>query len=200
MSNRVLSVPAKFKIRLDCGINVAVAQEPRKSAIPLDRAALERLALHYAGRYATTRAKIRSYLLRKLQQRGWGEEGEPPVDAIVERMRDLGYVDDGAFAEMRAAGLTRRGYGVRRVDAALKAAGIAEPDARSAREAALGERWSAAIAFAKRKRFGPFAAQRAEGPAQRDKALSAFIRAGHGFEIARILVDCAPGEPPDAPE
>ena len=38
---------------------------------PLDQEGLERLALFYAGRYATTRAKLRTYLKRKVAERGW---------------------------------------------------------------------------------------------------------------------------------
>ena len=66
----------------------------RKQRPPLDREALERLALHYAGRYATTRAKLRLYLSRKLRERGWDGEGQAPVEALVERFAQLRYVDD----------------------------------------------------------------------------------------------------------
>jgi len=36
---------------------------------PLDAEGLERLGLFYAGRYATTRAKLADYLRRKLRER-----------------------------------------------------------------------------------------------------------------------------------
>ena len=38
------------------------------------------LALSYAGRYATTQAKLKHYLKRKLRTRGWAGEDEPAVD------------------------------------------------------------------------------------------------------------------------
>ncbi|HEU0135589.1 MAG TPA: RecX family transcriptional regulator, partial [Allosphingosinicella sp.] len=60
----------------------------------LDGDGLERLGLFYAGRYATTRAKLAAYLRRKLKERGWSGEGEPPVERLVERFASLGYVDD----------------------------------------------------------------------------------------------------------
>ena len=50
---------------------------------PLDDASLRDLALSYAGRYATTAAKLKHYLQRKLRERDWAGEDEPPVDAIV---------------------------------------------------------------------------------------------------------------------
>ncbi len=91
----------------------------RKTRPPLDGEALERLALLYAGRYATTRARLAGYLKRKLSERGWAGEKEAPVAALVERLAGLGYVDDRAFAASRAAALGRRGYGERGVRQAL---------------------------------------------------------------------------------
>jgi regulatory protein len=38
------------------------AERNKKHRPPLDAEALERLAVHYVGKYATTRAKLRSYL------------------------------------------------------------------------------------------------------------------------------------------
>ena len=167
---------------------------------PLDQGGLERLALHYLGRYATTRAKLAAYLHRKLDARGWAEDGPRPVDAIVERMAALGYVDDRAFAEMKSAALGRRGYGQRRQADALRAAGVAEED-RSAvfearEEAEEDGDHAAALAFARRKRIGPFAPAPADPDARR-KALAAMMRAGHPYALARRFVDSPPGEPPD---
>lgn len=178
---------------------MAVTKEKRRAPRPLDAEMLRQLALNHVARYATTRAKLRSYLARKLRERGWQGDGAPSVEAIVERMAALGYVDDRAFAETRAAGLARRGYGPRRIADALRMAGIDEADGEAAREAAGAAAWDAALAFARRRRIGPFATDSLmPGPA-RDKALAALIRAGHAFEIARILVDSEPGEIPEAP-
>jgi regulatory protein len=168
----------------------------RKPRPPLDAGALERLALHYAGRYATTRAKLRSYLSRKVRERGWDGEGAPPLDALIERFAELGYVDDQAFASSRAASLGRRGYGARRVEMALTAAGITEEDGAAAREQAREQEWAAALRFAERRRIGPFAERLAE-PAAREKALAAMLRAGHPLDLARRLVRAPPGEVPE---
>jgi len=164
---------------------------------PLDGAALEQAALFYAGRYATTRAKLRFYLVRKLKERGWAGEGAPPVDALVERLAGLGYVDDRAFAAARSAALTRRGFGARRIGQALRAAGIEEEDARAAREAAEAAAWEAALRFAERRRIGPFAAAEMDRPA-REKAFAAMVRAGHPADLARRIVGARAGAVPDA--
>jgi regulatory protein len=164
---------------------------------PLDEAGLEQAALFYAGRYATSRAKLRIYLARKLRERGWAGAGEPPLDALVERMAGLGYVDDRAFASARAAALSRRGYGARRVDAALRAAGIGENDAAEARDVAADGAWAAALRFAERRRIGPFAAAQADRPG-RERAFAAMLRAGHPAGFARRILAAPPGEIPEA--
>lgn len=168
----------------------------KRAVSPLDDDSLRELALRYVGRFATSRAKLLAYLQRKLQERGWGGQGSPDTEQLVERLAELRYVDDNSFAMMKGAALTRRGYGPRRVDESLRAAGIGESDRAAAGDQAIGESWTAAERFARRKRFGPFAAARAD-PAQREKWIAAFLRAGHSYAVARRWTDAAPGEVPE---
>ena len=162
----------------------------------MDGEGLERLALFYVGRYATTRAKLRAYLARKVEERGWAGTDAPPIEALIARFERLGYVDDRAFAVARAASLGRRGYGERRVTETLRAAGIAQDDAADARDAARDGAWDAALRFAERRRIGPFAPAPLERDGQR-KALAAMLRAGHPMDIALKFVHAAPGDVPD---
>jgi regulatory protein len=174
-----------------------VRSRPDKPARPpLDSEALERLGLFYAGRYATTRAKLAAYLRRKLRERGWNGAGEPPVDRLVGRFAELGYVDDKGFASARTASLLRRGYGERRVKEALRGAGIAEEDSAEARDISAEEALAAAHNFARRKRLGPYAAS-VPDRAARDKAAAAMLRAGHGLELVRQVLDAGPEDVPD---
>lgn len=176
---------------------MAVMHRPgRKPRPPLDEEALEQAALVYAGRYATTRARLASYLQRKLREHGWAGAGDPPVERLVERMAALGYVDDRAFAAARAASLGRRGYGERRVREALRAAGIGDEDGIDAREEARRGAWESALRFAKRRRIGPFAERKPDREG-REKALGALLRAGHPPDVARRLAHARPGEIPD---
>lgn len=164
-----------------------VQRSSSKCNRPLDRAGLERLAVAYAGRYATTRAKLAAYLQRKLAERGWQGPGAAPVEPLVERFAELGYVDDRAFAEARAASLARRGYGVRRLDAALRHAGIAEDDLAPVRARAEEDAETAALAFARRRRLGPFAPAPPDRDGQR-RAFAAMLRAGHAPDVARRIL------------
>lgn len=166
---------------------------------PLDPEGLETLALHYAARYATSRAKLSAYLHRKLRERGWADDAPANVDALVERLAALRYVDDAAFAAARGSSLARRGYGVRRIAGALDAAGIGEEDRADALALGARERWRAADTFARRRRFGPYAARPVAGE-DRQKQIAAFIRAGHDFATAALWVDAPPGDMPPEPE
>jgi regulatory protein len=163
---------------------------------PLDSEALERLGLFYAGRYSTTRARLAAYLRRKLRERGWSGPGEAPVERLVERFAELGYVDDRAFASARAESLLRRGYGERRVRDALKGAGIAEEDSADAQGRAGEEALAAAHRFARRRRLGPYAAS-APDRDQLRRAAAAMIRAGHRSDLVREVLGSGPGDLPD---
>ncbi|OBX19434.1 hypothetical protein A9995_06645 [Erythrobacter sp. QSSC1-22B] len=177
----------------------------KRSPRPLDPARLEELALSYVARFATTAGKLRTYLKRKLRERGWvadGEEGDrdadspppPDIEALIERFVAHGYVDDAGYARMRSADLLRRGYGARRVSQQLMQAGIAE-DLRADVAPEEAERRAAALALARKRRFGPFAVREAlageEAHRLREKQLAAMVRAGHDFDHARRVLDAA---------
>ena len=174
-----------------------VRSRPDKRPPPaLDSEGLERLGLFYAGRYATTRSKLAAYLRRKLNERGWSGAGEPPVDRLVERFAELGYVDDKGFASARSAALLRRGYGERRVKEALRGAGIAEEDSTEARDISAEEALAAAHLFARRKRLGPYAGI-VPDRASRDKAAAAMLRAGHRSDLVRQVLGTSPEDLPE---
>ena len=168
------------------------ARRPGRPRKPLNGERLHELALFYVGKFATTRAKLSSYLNRKLRERGWDGELPPEVEKLVERLAASGLVDDASYALSKSRSLSERGYGAGRVRQSLRAAGIAEEDGEAAHELAAEEAASAALRFARRKRIGPFA-QSTPDRAARERALAAMMRAGHGFEIARAVVDAEPG-------
>jgi regulatory protein len=176
----------------------AAAPRERRVVPPLDAAALDRLALRYVERFATSRGKLTEYLTRKIRERGW--EGEPADPAaLAERMAGLGYVDDRVFAEAKAAAMQRRGLGGRRVAGALREARIDEVDTDAVAPAIADRAVTAALAFARRKRIGPYALDEAD-KVQREKQIGAMIRAGHGFALARRIVSSPPMEEVDEKE
>ena len=165
---------------------------------------LERAALHYLERYSSSAANLRRVLLRKVQRSAMihgtdPEEGTRWVDALIERYRSSGLLNDRLYAEARAAGLQRRGGSTRSIRQKLAAKGL---DA-DLIDAALEEREGAsdgtadlhaALSYARRRRLGPY-----RRPDMRDenrlKDLAAMARAGFDLDTARRVVDA---EDPDA--
>ena len=168
----------------------------KRAPRPLGTESLGELAVHYVARFATSRAKLGQYLRRKLKERGWEGPDTPDVDGLVQRLVGQGFIDDSAYAEAKAGSLLRRGYGGRRVNVALSQAGIEEADREGADHAVETQAFAAALRFAERKRIGPWARERMERE-ERSKALAAMIRAGHGFELSRRIVEALPGDVPE---
>lgn len=166
----------------------------KRPAPPLDEDSLRDLALRYVARFATSRGKLIAYLDRKLRERGWAGERAADAALLADRFADLGYIDDAGFATMKSAALNRRGYGGRRIDENLRAAGISERMRADAAEQT--DDWAAADRFARRRRIGPYAVTVMDEKA-RNRAIAAFLRAGHDFDTTRRWVDARPGEPPD---
>jgi regulatory protein len=165
----------------------------KKPPPPLNDERLRGLALHYVGKYATTQAKLGAYLTRKIRERGWDGERRTDVAALVEQFAELGYINDAQFAEARSRSFVRRGYGERRLKEDLRSCGIGDADAVPAKDHMAESTFAAAENFARRKRLGPFASEPAP-PETRQKQLHAFMRAGHGFDIAKRFVNADPGE------
>lgn len=172
---------------------------PARKRKPLNAERLHELALFYVGKFATTRSKLSAYLNRKLRERGWEGEATPDVDRLVQRLAASGLVDDALYALSKSRSLSERGYGVARVRQSLRAAGVGEEDGAAAHELAADEAASAALRFARRRRIGPFA-DAVPDRAERERALAAMVRAGHGFDLAKAVVDSEPGSDPDLEE
>jgi regulatory protein len=161
----------------------------RSNPPPLDPTKLEQLALAYVARFATTRGKLEGYLARKLRERGWDSDTAPGVSQLAERFEQAGYIDDTAYARAKTGSLLRRGYGMRRVTQALGVAGVDET-VRTSVAPEASERRMAALTMVRKRRFGPFAAERPER-AQREKQIAAMLRAGHAMDHVIALLDAA---------
>ena len=172
---------------------VGTARGARRRASPLDQPALERLALRYVERYATTRGKLVDYLRRKLRERGWaGGRGADP-EALADEHVAAGHIDDAGYARAKAGGLARRGYGGRRIAATLRAHRVEEEDRQAALDSLPQDGAVAALRLLRRRRLGPFARTPPDEEARR-KALAALLRAGHAFDAARDAMALSPAE------
>jgi len=100
------------------------AGELEEARIVGERALAMSRALNLLGYRARSEAEIRTRLRRR-------EFGDETIEAVIVRLRELGYVDDEEFAR-NAARQRARKYGPRRVNADLRKSGV---DAETAQRA-----------------------------------------------------------------
>lgn len=158
-----------------------------RKARPLDETGLRDLAMNYVARFSTSAHKLEAYLVRKIRERGVAEDARLDPAAVVERMVELRYVDDEAYARARSGSLMRRGYGARRVEQTLRHDGIGD-ELREDIAPSEYRRREAAIRLATKRGFGPFAKLELD-QAKREKQIAAMARAGHDFATARLIVE-----------
>ena len=103
----------------------------KKPAVPKapDAAYLERAALYYLERFASTSAQLTKVLTRKIMRRCKlrGESPEPYIANIaplIARYQSSGLIDDQRYAEAKIASLRRKGTSKRMIAAKLAQKGI----------------------------------------------------------------------------
>ena len=165
---------------------------------------LEKAALFYLERYASSSENLRRVLMRRVDAsaRAHGtdrEEGAEAVDAIIQRFLRAGLLDDTAFAEARAASLHRRGVSTRGIRMKLGQKGVSEEDIDKALTALTetldpdaegGTEFQAALNYARRRRIGPFRREKREEYRERD--LAALGRQGFSYDTARQILEMDP--------
>ena len=164
---------------------------------------LDNIARFYIERFATTATHLRRVLARRAERARRVHGGEAAetnrwIDEVVERLVRLGLVNDARYAADRAASLRRLGKGPGRIRALLTAKGVPRAmieavlketaETTSGKDASL----AAAIAYAKRRRFGAFGTVPADKDARakkQKKELGALGRAGFSYAIARRALE-----------
>jgi regulatory protein len=169
-----------------------------------DASSLEKAALDHLARYATTRASLTAVLDRRVRR--WADQASADdpdtvaakagalrdvVRALVARLAESGLVDDRAFAESRTRRLVRTGRSRSAILVHLVAKGIERRIAEDSLPSDEDTELLAALAFARRRRCGPFeklSDRAADAPSQA-RALAAFARAGFRHDIARRALE-----------
>ena len=181
----------------DSAPGTGTGTRPRRGPKKATPAYLERAALYYLDRYAAPSAHLQRLLMAKVARsaRAHGtdpEAGAAAIEALIARLIQAGLLDDQAYAMARARSLHRRGgsaYAIRGKLASkgVEAALIDEALAALAEQAAEPE-LAAALAFARRRRIGPFRSESIRAT-HRDKDLAALGRQGFSIHLARRVID-----------
>ncbi len=181
----------------------AMKREPRKLGPPPDDHRLREAAIAHLARFAATEAGLARVLNRRIDRWVRAAEadavapetiaaaratGRAAIPGIVAALRDLGAVDDAAFAASRARRLARGGKSRRAtiahlatkgVDAEIVAALVPEDPARDL---------AAACLYLRRRRLPPF------GAGDRLRALGSLARQGFERGTAERALDLDPAE------
>ncbi len=168
-------------------------RKPRK----VTTKSLERAALFYLERFATSAENLRRVLMRRVERsvhfHGTDREaGAGLVDGLVARYLASGLLDDRAYAEGRVRTMRRRGSSARLIRLKLRQKGVADDVVAGAladhAEDGTDPEAAAAAALARRRRLGPFRPP-AERQEKREKDLAALARAGFSYDMARRVIE-----------
>lgn len=156
---------------------------------------LQRRALFYLERYAASTEGVRRVLSRVLMRKAREgvaipDEAAGWIDEVLVWLQAQGYVNDATFAEMKVRSLRRAGASSSKVRQKLALKGV-DPstidDALNDDDPDVGTDETAILAFARKRRLGPFCAPD-KREALFDKQLAALARAGFSLALARRVL------------
>ncbi len=191
--------PAPGKKR---GRDRAQRRAPGPAGTAPNRSRLHEAALTHLARFAVTEAGLVRVLDRRIDRWARRAEAEGTLDPdsiagakqaareVVRALVQSGVVDDTVFAGARARSLTRAGRSRRAVSAHLAAKGVPQEVAKAALPEPESE-LAAALAYARRRRLGPFRVQDADAETYR-KELGAMARAGFPQPVAQQALRMEP--------
>ncbi len=169
-------------------------KQPRK-ATPQS---LQNAAMHYLERFSTSKANLKRVLLSRVARSAKAHGTDPHeglawIEALLDKLEGLGYLNDAVYAENKAESMNRRGKPSNQVRWALKMKGV-DQDTTEASMTKLSDELgeepdrAAALAFARKKRLGPYRPPELR-EAHKTKDIQALARAGFGWDLAREIVE-----------
>jgi len=169
---------------------------PQKRPRKVSPKYLENAALHYLKRYAATQSQLQRVLLRRVDKSikfhgGDRAEALGWMTALMEKLVRTGYLNDEAYARMKATSLRAAGRSARMITQKLRMKGVAaEVVAQKVADASSEvSDEEAARTWARKKRLGPFRKNAQTREENRRRDLAALARAGFSFGIAKKIID-----------
>ena len=152
-------------------------------------------ALTYLARYAASTSHLRLVLQRKVYRRAQRTDTEPPsqadlnaaIDAAVDRMTELGLLNDREYAASLARNYRNRGEPIGKIRLRLQAKGLPTDAIHQATQSLDDNELDAALRYAKRKRLGPYRLRPGK-PDQSQRDVASLCRAGFPLTIARKVI------------
>jgi regulatory protein len=154
--------------------------------------------VRYVARFDCTEQRLRTVLTNKVEAMRTTAHVEgvvsESIDRLIDRFKELGYLNDRRFAERLVESLRLRGASTRKIRDRLRSRGVrSETAAEVLSHTGQEDDFTAAVAWVKRRRLGvhrPIEQRKLKY--QRD--LAALARAGFSFEVARKALAVATPE------
>ena len=135
---------------------------------------------------------LRDYACKELEEKLYCEASPPIAAAVVERLREVGLLDDGRYAARLARSLSEgKHYPRRRVEQELRRRGIDPLTAKTAVAELDGEDFEQALALLERKYYNKL-----NDPDSRRRVVAALARRGFSYGAIRRALDAC-GAPDD---
>lgn len=178
-------VDGEFWAEIDAGV---AAERGLREGATLSEAELEEVrvqgeralamsrALHYIGYRARSVREVADRLRR------YGH-GEGTVEAVLERLGQLGYLNDREFARLKAGERAARRYGPRRISDELRRSGVDAEVARSALEESFRNTDERGAAFAAAARRYNKRGTRDDAEAEARRVYGFLMRRGFSAEV-----------------
>ena len=180
------------------------ARSPRKIPRKPNPASLERAALHYLERFASSAENLRRVLSRKVERAARHHEDIDReaaagwIDDLIARYRQSGLLDDKVYAEARTTSLHRRGASARKIRLSLAQKGVAAAAVAMHRVAEIRRARISGRMDNHERHVGSDWVVSAQGSAMpvtiRADREGATVRFADG-EIHRVASDWVPGQP-----
>jgi regulatory protein len=160
---------------------------------PPDARSLHDAAVRHLARYSATQVGLLRVLGRRIDRWARAAEAAPEIVAtaqqaardVVAKLAAVGAVDDAAFAARRARSLARAGRSRRAIGAHLAARGVSA-ELTAALPYDPEAELTAALAYARRRRMGPF--RQPPDPEQHMRDMGRLARAGFPQNIASAVL------------
>lgn len=174
---------------------------------------LAQAALSYLSRYAASEASLRRVLENRLRRAAMQNEAfaadraaqtalKTVIETLIAKHTATGVLNDEAFAAMKVRSLRRAGGSARIIAQKLEQKGLARPLIHTVlhdEDEGLPEEQEerAALAFAKRRRLGPFRSPSCEHSPDEARVLAqkdikTLLRAGFSFDMVKRVLQSTP--------
>ncbi len=172
----------------------------RKAPKRITESYLRNLLNWYLERWDAPKKHVRRLMMQRVRRAVAYHEQDLAectelLDKTLDRLEELGVIDDRRWAENALRSMRGRGKSTRFIRQAMGAKGVSSSlvaelleEEREDRGEEPDAEWVACIRYAKKRRFGPFRRpdQRED---RRDKDLASMVRNGFNYGMARKVVD-----------